>query len=333
LSTAPGTRSDSSGTPVRPDQRGSSRGYFYIATATAFWGISATLGRAAFTGRLLPGSGIARVDPLILSQARTSFSFTAVLLGLLVLRGPRRLRLPLGDLGKIALLGLAGVAASNYFYYVAIQRTNVATAIIVQYTAPIWVLLYMVARRLERATWPKMLSVALALFGIALVIGLVGKGKLQLDLLGVIAALIAAFAFSYYNIFGHSILARYDRWTVLLFTTMAASLFWIVINPPGKIAAQHYSLQAWLFLVVFSMLSVLLPFTFYFAGLEYLPPTKAIVVSCLEPVFSILIAAVALHETVGPLQVVGIAMVLSAIVVVQRPSRGDKVQAVIEPVD
>jgi drug/metabolite transporter, DME family len=312
---------------------GSFRGYFYIAAAAVLWGTSASLGRAAFTGRLLPGSGIARVDPLVLSQARTTFSFLAVLLGLLLTRGPRRLRLPFADLARVAALGLAGVAASNYFYYLAIQRTNVATAIIVQYTAPIWVLLYMVVRRLERATLPKMLAVVLAIVGIALVIGLFGHGKLQLDSLGVVAALVAAFSFSYYNICGHSLLERYDRWTVLLFTTMSASLFWIFINPPAKIVAAHYTLVAWAFLFVFAVLSLLVPFAFYFAGLQHLTPTKAIVASCLEPVFSILIAAVALHETVGPLQAVGMVMVLGAIVVVQRPSPGDKIQPLIEPVD
>lgn len=309
------------------------RGYLYIGCAAVFWGTSASLGRAAFTGRLLPESGISRVDPLILSQARTTFSFLAVLLGLLLTRGPSRLRVPLADLGRTAALGIAGVAASNYFYYLAIQRTNVATAIIVQYTAPVWVLLYMVARRLERATLPKMIAVVLAIVGIALVIGLFGHGKLQLDSLGVIAALVAAFSFSYYNIFGHAILERYDRWIVLLFTTMSASVMWIFVNPPTKIAAAHYSLTAWAFLFVFAVLSVLLPFAFYFAGLQHLTPTKAIVASCLEPVFSILIAAVALHEAVGPLQALGMAMVLCAIVVVQRPSPGDKVQPVIEPVD
>src|SRR5690242_5393393 len=166
-------------------------GYLYIALAAVFWGISASLGRAAFTERLLPGSGIRNISPLILSQARTTFSFFAVLLGLLIRRGWRQLRLPWPDLLRVTVLGLAGVAASNYFYYLAIQRTNVATAIIVQYTAPIWVLLYMVARRMERATLPKMLAVALAIMGIALLIGLFGHGKLQLDSLGVIAALVA----------------------------------------------------------------------------------------------------------------------------------------------
>ena len=318
-----------------PEPRHSHRGYFYIATAAVFWGISATLGRAAFTGQLLPDSDIRRVDPLILSQARTTFSFLAVLLVLFPSRGWdwKRLCLPLADVGRLLMLGLAGVAASNYFYYLAIQRTNVATAIIVQYTAPVWVLVYMAVRGIERPTVSKTAAVVLAITGIALVIGLFGQGRPYLDPVGVGAALIAAFSFAYYNIGGHSVLARYDHWTVLLYVTMSASAFWIVINPPNKIAAAHYSPTTWLFLATFSMLSVLLPFAFYFAGLQHLEPTKAIVASCLEPVFSILIAAVALKEVVKPLQGLGVAMVLGAILVVQRPARGQPVPPLAGPVD
>jgi len=308
------------------------RGYAYIAGSAVFWGISASLGRAAFTGRLFPSSGIERISPLILSQARTGFSFVVVAIVLLTLRGPRGLRMPWRDLLKLLALGLGGIAVSNYFYYLAIERTNVATAIIVQYTAPVWVLLYMLARRIEKPTISKMFSVLLAIAGIALVIGLIGQRKLHLDSGGVIAALIASFSFAYYNIGGHSILARYDRWMVLLYTTLAASLFWICVNPPSRIAAAHYSPTAWLFLFIFAVLSVLIPFSLYFAGLQHLDPTKAIVASCLEPVFTVLIAAVALHEVVSPLQALGIVMVLGAIIVVQR-SASDTVCSAIEPVD
>jgi drug/metabolite transporter (DMT)-like permease len=307
-------------------------GYIYIGLAAVFWGISASLGRAAFTERLLPGSGIRDISPLILSQARTTFSCALVFFALLIRRGWRRLRLPWRDLLRVVVLGVAGVAASNYFYYLAIQRTNVATAIIVQYTAPVWVLLYMVVRGAERATVSKMASVLLAISGIALAIGLFGAGTLQLDALGLTAAIVAAFSFTFYNIGGHHILSKYDRWIVLLFTTMSASLFWTIVNPPTKIAAAHYSSTAWLFLFVFAMLSVLLPFSFYFAGLQHLEPTKAIVASCLEPVFTILIAAIALKEVVRPLQAVGIGMVLCSILVVQMPARADS-QAPVGPVD
>jgi len=308
------------------------RGYIYIACSAVFWGISASLGRAAFTGRLFPSSNIAAIDPLILSQARTTFSFLLVGLGLVLLRGPRALRLPWQDFAKLLVLGLLGVAASNYFYYLAIQRTNVATAIIVQYTAPIWVLLYTLARRIEKPTVSKLVSVVLAIGGIALVIGLFGHGQLHLDQVGIAAALIAAFSFAYYNVGGHYLLARYDRWMVLLYTTLSASLFWVCVNPPPRIVAAHYSPGAWFFLFAFSVLSVLIPFTFYFAGLEHLQPTKAIIASCLEPVFTVIIAAVALQEVVRPLQAVGIAMVLVSILVVQR-STTDVVCSSVDPVD
>src|SRR5262249_47111799 len=155
----------------RSKPQGAYLGYIYIALAAFLWGVSASLGRAAFTEKLLPGSGIRNVSPVILSQSRTTFSFLAVLLLVLIRRGAKELKLPRRDLVHLIVLGVAGVAASNYFYYLAIQRTNVATAIIVQYTAPIWVLLYMVARKAERLTVAKMASVFLAITGIVLIIG------------------------------------------------------------------------------------------------------------------------------------------------------------------
>ena len=310
------------------------RGYLYIACATFLWGICATLGRAAFTGRLPGLHALRPIDPLILSQTRTTFSCGALLLILLARRSWKIIRISWSDFGRLLLLGILGVAASNYFYYLAIQRTNVATAIVVQYTAPIWVLIYAVARGQQKPTAQRLGAVGLAVMGIALVIQIFGRGQLKLDKIGLSAALVAALSYAFYNVAGHGILARHSRWTVLLYTTLTASLFWILVNPPGKIIAAGYSNPEWLFLLIFSLLSVLGPFSFYFAGLQHLEPTRAIVVSCLEPVFSILIAAIVLGETLRPVQTVGIVMVLAAIVVVQLPGRRTAPAiAPLEPID
>ena len=102
-----------------------------------------------------------------------------------------------------------------------------------------------------------------------------------------------------------------------------------MINPPWRIIAEHYSRAQWAFLAVFSVTSVLLPFSFYIAGLQYLDATRAIVTSCLEPVFSILIAAMTLGELVRPVQVLGIVVVLTGTVLVQMSGRED----VIEPIE
>jgi len=287
----------------------------------------------------LNGQALHPIDPLILSQTRTSFSLLVLLPVLAGRRGWQRIKLPTPDLIQCLVLGMLGVAASNYFYYVAIQKTSVAIAIIVQYTAPVWVLLYVVARGLQKASLQKVAAVGVAITGIALAIGMVGAksaSPLHLDFYGLMAALLASFSFAFYNVAGHGILARYDRWRVLTWTLTSASVFWVVVNPPWKVLAAHYAPAQWGFLFVFSMISVLGSFSLYFQGLQHLEPTRAIIASCLEPVFSIVLAAAFLGEGLRSIQTLGIVLVLSAIVIVQLPGRGtgaEEDSVVVEPIE
>jgi DME family drug/metabolite transporter len=329
-----------------PSDRHAVRGYLFIAAAALCWGVSATLGRAVFTGRLIPGA-VHPIEPLILAQSRTTLSFLTLFPVLVLVRGTGGLALDAAagdgqrqtgngkrDFIRCLVLGVLGMAASNYFYYLAIQKTNVATAIILQYTAPIWVLLYMVMRGLQRPTLRRMGSIALALVGIALVIGLLGPGHFTVNTIGLVAAELAAFSFAYYNVAGSRLLARYDRWRVLVWSLLGAALFWMVVNPPWVIVQAHYSAAQWLFLFVFAMTSVLAPFSLYFGGLQFLDATRAIVTSCLEPVFAIVIAAVVLGEALGPMQIIGIIVVLAATILVQLPDRQTGAPAVaVEPIE
>ena len=301
--------------------------------------MSASLGRAVFTGKLpLAGEALHPIEPLILSQTRTTFSLFVLLPILVGRNGWQRIKLPTPDLIRCLILGMLGVAVSNYFYYVAVQKTSVAVAIILQYTAPVWVLLYVVARGQQKLSVQKVAAVAVAIAGIALTIGIIG-GKsaepLRLNSYGLIAAMLASFSFAFYNVGGHGILTRHDRWRVLVWTLASAAVFWLVVNPPWKVLAAHYTAAQWGFLFVFSILSVLGPFSLYFLALQYLEPTRAIIASCLEPVFSILLAAALLGEGVRPIQMLGIVLVLSAIVIVQLPGRGDveREAVVIDPIE
>jgi drug/metabolite transporter (DMT)-like permease len=170
--------------------------------------------------------------------------------------------------------------------------------------------------------------------GIILLIDLFGAGRFRLDQVGVAAGIASAFAFAFYNIGAHGILKRYDRWSVILYVTGGATLFWLVVNPPWKIAAAGYRGIDWGFLVVFAVVSALAPFAFYAAGLEHLEPHRAMIGACMEPVFSIALAAVALGELVRPTQLMGIVVVLSAIVAVEWPGRKRvPAEAVIDPIE
>ncbi|MCI0349508.1 MAG: DMT family transporter [Acidobacteriales bacterium] len=280
------------------------------------------MGKLAFTGRLIPGAeALTPLDATILSQARTTISFTVLALILLLRKGSAGLAMPRGEMMRCLFLGIAGVAASNFFYYFAISKASVSIAIIVQYTAPVWVLLYMVARRLQAPTLGRVLAVALAVFGITLAIGIFGQSNIRINWVGVTAAFGAAFSFAFYNIFGSGLVRRHSRWQVLTYALLGSVIFWAIINPPWKILAAHYSAHQWMFLVAFAFLATLLPFSFYLSGLKHLDATRAIVTSCLEPVFTVMMAAIFLSELLSLIQILGMILVIAATIVVQLPEK------------
>jgi drug/metabolite transporter (DMT)-like permease len=320
-------------------------GYLCIGGAALFWAISASLGRAVFTSRLkLFGAAVPVVPPLMLAQSRTTLAACVLFAALFVARGSSALRMKPRDIRDCAIIGILGIAASNYFYYLAIQRTSVATAIILQYLAPVFVLLWMLCRRLQSPTFARIAGVFVAVAGSVLAIGVVSQsagfpwlaivpGQVRFDLIGVAAALIAAVAFAFYNVFGRHLVESHDRWTVLAWALAGAALGWIFVNPPWRVVAAHYTGAQWAFMALFSVTSILIPFSLYFAGLHHLDATRAIVTSCLEPVFSILVAALALGELVGRIQIAGILLVLASTVLVQFETQAGGIAPPCEPME
>ena len=266
------------------------------------------------------------MGPVILSQTRVSFSFLLLLPLLLLFGGREAVSFPRREALRSMLLGVLGLAGANYFYYLAIDKSTVATAIIVQYTAPVWVLLYMVVRGFQRPTAKRVLAVLLAVVGAALAIGVLNSAQIKANAYGIAASLGAAFSFAFYTVYGHGVLSSNPRWKVTLYALLGASLFWLILNPPNRILAAHYSGHQWLFLLVFSITSMLVPIAFYFSGLQHLDATRAIVTSCLEPIFAILCAAIFLHEGLSWIQVVGVVIVLVATIIVQLPEADGRVQ-------
>jgi drug/metabolite transporter (DMT)-like permease len=243
---------------------------------------------------------------------------------LLLFGGRTALKLKPRAAVRCLLLGAIGLVGANYFYYLAIEKTTVATAIILQYSAPVWVLIYMALRGLQTPTLRRITAVGAAVAGSALAIGVAAPGQIDLNVIGVLAAMGAALSFAFYNIFGRTLVSEHPRWKVVAYALLGSALVWVVLNPPWRVLAANYSGDQWAFLIVFAFLSMLIPFSFYFAGLQYLDATRAIVTSCLEPVFAVGIAAVFLGERAGWLQIVGMMIVLAATIVIQLPDAAEQ---------
>ena len=182
------------------------KGYAYILGATLFWGVSATTARYLFTRHY---------DPLVLVQMRMSLSCVMILVFFLISKR-NFLKVTLADLPHFALLGIIGAAGSNFTYYFTIQQTNVATAILLQYLAPLLVLAYGALTKVEKLSVVKVTAGAVSLVGCYLAIAGKDFSLLNINKLGLLTGLASAFCWSFTNVWLRHLLRRYNVWTCLV---------------------------------------------------------------------------------------------------------------------
>jgi DME family drug/metabolite transporter len=283
------------------------RGYSMILAASLFWGLSATAAKVLLNRDL---------DTVLLVQSRVTFSFLILLVWHLLFR-PRVLRVAARDLWRFALLGIVGIAGSNFTFYFTIRESTVATAILIQYTAPLLVMAYGALAGEETITPVKLIAAAVSLVGCFLAVGAYDASVLRISTAGLVSGTASAFVFAFMVIYPRHIMQRYSLWTFTTYALGAASLFWMIINPPWRIAAAPPDGDTGLVLLGLAVCSVLIPHSLYFGGLRHIMPSRAIITSTFEPVVAIVSAALVVQELLTPVQVCGAVLVISAVVLLQ----------------
>lgn len=282
--------------------------YLRILAAAVIWGSIGVAGRAVF------GAG---VDPLETAFFRAAIAFVAVGVAVAVWNRPL-LRVRRGDLWLFAAFGAVSIAAFFFVYLYAISRTSVATAAILLYTAPVWVILLSRAFFGEPITRGKALAVVLAFVGCVLVVRGYDPAALRLNLPGVLAGLASGFTYGMYSIFGKTALRRYNPLTALVYALgIGALLLGAAAWAAGAVGPAHPA-KAWVGIVYLALVTTLLAQWLYLSGLGAVEAGRASLVATVEPVIAAVMGYVALGEVLEPWQIVGGALVLSAVLTVRR---------------
>ena len=180
-------------------------GYLYVALAAVLFAISGTAAKFLFH------SG---VTPFQLIQLRTTLAFIFLLIWL-GLRHSAQLRISKTDLPYFLALGVFGIGAAQFFYLFAISKINVAAAILLHYTGPVFVALYVVVVQRQKIGKLSILSIFGTLVGCFLVVGAYNLQLLALNRIGIISGMLAAVAFAIYSVLSDYGMRKYTPWTVL----------------------------------------------------------------------------------------------------------------------
>ena len=307
------------------------RGYLLAGFAAACWATGGLTAKWLFspldaTTRHWPVPPLGlTVDPIALSGARALVAFAILAVSLTFVRRDA-LRVAWRDLPFFVVFGVLGLAMVHFTYFKTLSLTGVATAILLEYLAPVLVMGVSVTlprREVLRGPcpWPSPSRWR----DVRSSSGAIGGGVRSVPPAGVAWGLASAVFFALYTLMGKYAARRFSPWTLLTYGLGAAAIFWLLFVGPVKVVSLLLRPSTFLAVVFIAVVSTILPFVAYLTALHHIDATKATITATLEPALAGIGAFVVLHESLTGLQVLGGVLVVVAIALVQASGKGSGV--------
>jgi drug/metabolite transporter (DMT)-like permease len=288
------------------EQHTSRSGYLFTALAALFWASSGTAAKFLFLG------GITAFE---LVQMRTTIA-TCIVFSWLLLRNRSLLVIERRDLAYFVVLGV-GLAAVQFTYLFAISKIQVAAAILIQYQAPIFVALYTLIFLGMRLPPVVFAAMAGSLAGCYLVVGGYSLDLLDMNRVGVLSALASAVTFAWYTVRCEYGMRRYPPWTVVFYGLLFAAVTWNIFQAPFSAFLRPSGLVQWWWVVFIAFFGTVLAFICYNEGISRIGAARASITATLEPITAGFIAWLLLGETMEGWQILGAALVIASVTLLQ----------------
>ena len=208
--------------------------------------------------------------------------------------------------GSFEQIGAAvAYAGTVVLFVVANKLTTAANAILLQYTAPVYVALFSPWFLGERARGNDWLSLAVILFGMLLFFG----DELSLDgYLGNGVALVSGFCFAWLTLF-----LRRHREESAISALVLGNLLAGLIGLPFMFQSMPDAM-GWVGLLLLGVVQLGLPYVLYALALRHVRAIEGILLPMIEPVLNPVWVFLLLGEAPGPLALLGGAIILGAVI-------------------
>ncbi|MTD29469.1 EamA family transporter [Planomicrobium sp. YIM 101495] len=226
---------------------------------------------------------------------------------------------------SLVIYGLFGMLAVQYTYLASINQGNAAVATLLQYLAPVMIIIYLVLRRKTVFRRMDSVMVALALSGCFLLLTNGSLSGLSVPLLAVIWGVLSAVALAFYTLYAIPLLARFDSMVIVGWAMIIGGLALSVVRPPWQADFASFTLEVYVYLLFVILFGTMLAFWFYIESLQSLSPKETSLLSSLEPLAAVLTTVFWLHEPFGVYQWLGTACIIGMILLLALVKKTDPV--------
>jgi len=278
-----------------------------VLGAASLWG---TLG---LFGKLLYEKGL---TPLELASVRAAVGTLG--LAAWAAPAPARLRIRPRDLPFFALYGVVAVALFQWLYFEAVERTSLANAAALLYTAPAFVVLLARLSGDRELTPRQLVALGMVLVGVFLVTGAAAAltGGTRIGPAALAFGLASGLTYGLYTVLGKRALQRHDPIRTVFWAFAFGALAISLTAPPWRPFVEHPAATP--LLVLLGLLPTLAAYLLYINALRRLPAPTAAMLATVEPVVATLIGVAVLDEPLGAGQAVGVALIVGAALLLAR---------------
>jgi drug/metabolite transporter (DMT)-like permease len=300
--------------------RGYGEGVALALVSASSFGLSGSLARSLLDLGWTPAAVVA---------TRVGGAFLILLVpALLVLR---RIGLPTGrQSGRMLAYGVVAIAVAQLCYFSAVQYLSVGVALLLEYLAPVMLIGWHWARTHRKPALPVLAGAGLSIVGLAFVLDL--RDGLTLNPVGVAWGLAAAVCLSAYFLLSedkgtdapiHPLLLTTGGTgvgAVILLAASAAGILPLAAHAGTAVLAER-AVGWWLPALLLILISAVLAYPTGIVAVRRLGSSLASFVSLTEVIFAVVFAFVLLGQRPGVMQLMGGALILAGIALVQRPAR------------
>lgn len=261
--------------------------------------------------KTLSAAGIGPLEISAIRMVCAAVLFTAFLL----IRDRSKLKIELRDLWMFVGTGIVSVVLFNVCYFYTMINSQASVAVVLLYTSPAFIMLLSALIFRERITVRSLAALVLTFSGCVLVAGVFGGGY-SIPPTVLAAGLSSGLFYALYTIFGRFALKKYDTMTVTAYTFIFGMIGSLPLgNIGGVIGIVSAQPVLILWCVGIGVFCTVLPYFFYTWGLERMASGKAAILAAVEPIVGAVIGMTAFHESRSAAKLVGIALVIAAIII------------------
>ncbi|MFZ4452940.1 DMT family transporter [Salibacterium aidingense] len=270
----------------------------------SFWGL---------TGLFVQNLYAFGFTPLEVVTIRMSLSMI-LMFGIIGFIRPYLLKIHLRDLPYFIGLGVVSIALFNWCYFTVMEQSSLSVAVVLLYTSPVFVAVISRFVFQEPMTLNKIGAILLTMAGCSLVAGFFPLGSMNLTFSVLVFGLASGFFCALYSIIGKFVSRKYHSITITAYSMLCGGVFLLPVSGIENNLAPFAEPMAWIYVVGSVLVSTILAYVLYTAGLKYIESSHAAILATIEPIVGIMVGVMIFHDELTGWQTIGILLIFSSII-------------------